>query len=297
MSQVTAPPLQPCEVEATWPLTGVSIGDALPSHPTRRVFRVDSDQGPYVAKMDPEPRLGRAGSDQIHVLDYLSGKGFAHSPALVRTRTGDPFAPIQGGTCCILEWIPRAVVDGTTKARTWGQLGEAAGRLNTYPEYPVPVRPPDSADAGRARTTGPGASLRIPIRELLERAGRLERLPSTALVHGEINDANSRRRTDGTVVLVDWDQAGTAPPAMEYGYPLIGVFLSEGDLFFDDRSASEFYAGYAAKGGIVERANLFDAALFHALRYMWWADTEQRWDRILYAVSQEAELCSVLAQG
>ena len=95
-------------------------------------------------------------------------------------------------------------------------------------------------------------------------------------------------------MLVDWDQAGTAAPAIEYGYPLISVFLAESDLVFDDRSASAFYDGYACSGGVVEPRALFDAALFHALRYMWWGDTEQRWRRIMHAVTHEAELCDVL---
>ena len=52
--------------------------------------------------------------------------------------------------------------------------------------------------------------------------------------------------------------------------------------------------GYARSGGVLESRALFDAALFHALRYMWWGDTERRWQRIMDAVSREVELCDVL---
>jgi hypothetical protein len=76
---------------------------------------------------------------------------------------------------------------------------------------------------------------------------------------------------------------------------LIAVFLSEGDLVFDDGSASMFYAAYVEAAGVGELPNAFDAALFHALRYMWWGDTERRWERIVHAVGREAELCSVIA--
>jgi hypothetical protein len=85
-----------------------------------------------------------------------------------------------------------------------------------------------------------------------------------------------------------------AAPAIEYGYPLINVFLSERDLAFDDRSAAAFDEGYSNSGGVLDHCALFDAALLHALRYMWWGDTERRWERAVHAVSREAELCSVL---
>jgi pentatricopeptide repeat protein len=112
--------------------------------------------------------------------------------------------------------------------------------------------------------------------ELLARAGELERQPPDALVHGEINTANARRRDDGSVVLIDWDQAGCAPAAMEYGYPLITVFLSEGEHAFDDPSACSFIRGYVEAGRVVDARQMFNGALFHALRYMWWGSTERR---------------------
>lgn len=51
---MTPPPLQPSEFEAVWPLTGVSIDGDLPSHPTRRVLKLRSDQG-AVAKLNTAP--------------------------------------------------------------------------------------------------------------------------------------------------------------------------------------------------------------------------------------------------
>ncbi len=102
--------------------------------------------------------------------------------------------------------------------------------------------------------------------EFLARVAELERLPTDALVHGEINDANARRRADGSVVLLDWDEAGAAAPAVELGYPLITNFLSEEDLTFDHSSACAFYRSYVESGGAIEPRQLFNAALFHALR-------------------------------
>jgi hypothetical protein len=114
------------------------------------------------------------------------------------------------------------------------------------------------------------------------------------LIHGELNESNIGRRRDGTVVFLDWDQAGTSATALEYGYPLITTFIAEEDLAFDEATAAGFYAGYAEAGGVIEPSRLFDAALFHALRYMWFGDVTQRWERIAYAVRNEAALIAAL---
>lgn len=72
------------------------------------------------------------------------------------------------------------------------------------------------------------------------------------------------------------------------------MFLAEKDLAFDHGSATAFYDGYARSGGVIEPLGLFNGALFHALRYLWWGDTEQRWERVIHAVSRESELCAVI---
>ncbi len=117
-------------------------------------------------------------------------------------------------------------------------------------------------------------------------------LDEVGLIHGEINEANARRRADGEVVLLDWDQAGIGPVALEYGYPLIAAFVSE-DLVIDHDSARGFYRGYTGVGGHIDCDRLFDAALFHALRYMWFGEDARRWERILFALSHEHLLTSL----
>lgn len=290
-----APPdLGPRELETAWPLTGVSVGEALPSFPTRGVFRVHSDQGEFIAKVKPAPRPDLADADQMYVLEYLAERGFAHSPVLLRTRRGQPIARINGTVVSVIEFLPKAVNEDVPTSGTWSRLGEAAARLNAFVDYPLPFGVSLSATLAQLSSRVKGLPFEARFLELLARAAELERLPPDALVHGEINGANARKRTDGTVVLIDWDQAGRAPAAMEYGYPLITVFVSEDEHTFDDRSAGAFLGGYVEAGGVVDARQMFNAALFHSLRYMWWGATERRWARILDAANREAELCAAL---
>lgn len=70
--------------------------------------------------------------------------------------------------------------------------------------------------------------------------------------------------------------------------------MPEETLVFDSTAASYLYAGYVESGGSMEPGLGFSAALFHALRYMWFGGIEQRWERIAYAVRHEADLTDTL---
>jgi hypothetical protein len=281
-------------LEAAWPLTGVSLGEALPGHPTRGVFRVFCDQGDFVAKVDPAPRPDLADVDQLHVLEHLSARGFAHAPALLRTRSRHRTARIRGSAVSLLEFIPLAMDEGFSTSDTWRQLGDAAARLNAFADYPRPFAIQVAAVFDQLAARVRGLPFEARFLEVLARAGEVVHLPSDALVHGEINQANARRRADGTVALVAGTKQGGPPGHWSTGYPLITVFLAENDDTFDDRSARAFYVGYMEAGGVIDRTQMFNAALFHALRYMWWGRTERRWERILHALSREADICDVI---
>lgn len=74
--------------------------------------------------------------------------------------------------------------------------------------------------------------------------------PTLGLVHGEINWANVRQRRDGTLVILNWDEAGHGATVLDAGYPLITVFLTE-KLHFQRHQAQAFYQGYF--GGTTRR--------------------------------------------
>lgn len=285
--------MDPHVLEAVWPLTGAVVGDRLLSGADRKVMKVHADQGLFVARVNSRARPDVGDPDQLYVLDYLRQRRFAHVPNLLRTRTGERTARLRGDLVSVLEYVP-AALDGGGRVGAWEQLGQAAARLNRHRGYPIPFAIPVGSALDELARRAAGRRFEARLLELLARVAELERLPTDALVHGEINDANARRRADGSVVLLDWDEAGAAAPAVELGYPLITNFLSEEDLTFDHSSACAFYRSYVESGGAIEPRQLFNAALFHALRYMWWGNVDQRWERVIYSVDREAELCSVL---
>jgi hypothetical protein len=99
----------------------------------------------------------------------------------------------------------------------------------------------------------------------------------------------------GRMVLVDWDQAGRGPRVLEAGYPLITQFVSL-DCEVDEAAARAFYGAYTGGEGMdrTEQNAVFAAAIFHALRYLPFADTGRRWNRILFAIDHRERLLATM---
>ena len=280
------------EVMANWPVTGAVVVAEKISYPTRRVLHLRCDQGEFAAKIDSKP--GSVDIEQrLAVLDHAAARGFRHAPALLRTCAGTRASCTPSRTITLLEYIPTRVITGDGDALAgWRDLGVAAARLNGLADYTVPFAVQVHEVAINLAERAAGTPFDVGVRSLLGRIETLADVAEMGLIHGEINGANGGRRSNGEVALLDWDQAGVGPLALEYGYPLIAAFVSE-DLVVDHGSARAFYAGYTDAGGDIDHDRLFDAALLHALRYMWFGDVHRRWERILHAVKHEDLLTSL----
>jgi len=280
------------EVMANWPVTGVVVVAEKISYRTRRVLRLRCDQGEFAAKIDLQP--GSVDTEQrLAVLEHLAARGFRRAPTLLRTCAGTRASCTPSRTITLLEYIPAPVITGDADALAgWRDLGAAAARLNGLADYTVPFALPVHQVVAELAARAAGTPFDGGVRALLRRVETLADVEEMGLIHGEINGGNAGRRANGEVVLLDWDQAGVGPLALEYGYPLIAAFVSE-DLVVDHGSARAFYGGYTDAGGQIDNDRLFDAALLHALRYMWFGDVHRRWERILHAVKHEDLLTSL----
>lgn len=229
------------------------------------------------------------------MFEYLGGNGFRRAPALLKTKTGDRFVRTGGKTVCVLEWIEGVRPPATIG--TWAELGRLAARLNARTDYPHDYAIPVAGAIAELTEQAERYPFRSEFLELVSTLGILADQPA-CLIHGELNPSNAVRSPDGRLSILDWDQAGTGPWALEGGYPLITTFLSE-DLVFDASSAAAFYGSWARDHdlGAGRKDIIFTAALFHALRYLGFGDPFRRWARIRYAVTHKHELLSALDAG
>jgi Ser/Thr protein kinase RdoA (MazF antagonist) len=286
-------------IETHWNLARVVADATLQQNPTRSVVAIRSDQGRHVVKVyRDEWALGLVNPTvaeidrRLTIFDYLERTGFRQAPALVKTRTGDRFVRGDGATIYILGWVAGTRPPATPG--TWAALGRLAADLNTRTDYPHDFAIPVAGAMAELAEQADGYSFRSEFLALVATLDVLADGP-TCLIHGELNPANAIRSPDGRLIVLDWDQAGTGPWALEGGYPLITTFLSE-DLSFDARSAAAFFGAWTGGHDLdAERRELiFTAALFHALRYLPFGDPARRWARIRHALAHRRALLSVL---
>jgi Ser/Thr protein kinase RdoA (MazF antagonist) len=291
---MATPVLDP-EVLSHWGLTGVVVGEERSTFPGRVVYPLRSDQGAFAAKVCPAGEPDPAGEDRPGLLEFLHGHGFPHAPELLRTVDGRATAVVGDSLVALIELLPRPLyTDESERASTWAELGAAAAALNAIEHCAFPFAVPVGEALAHLRIRAAGTHFERAFSAALDRASQVTECTRAALIHGEINVANALRRDDGTIVLVDWDQAGTGPVALEVGYPLIVSFVDEETHRVDEARARSFYGGYLHTG-VLEVRPTFAAAVFHALRYMWFGDVDKRWERISWALRNEGHLIELLA--
>lgn len=279
-------------IAKNWPLSDVALGKTFVSYPTRQVVEVFAKQGAFVAKIDQQPPIDHT-DPPFAVFDFLTSLAFPHVPALLKTNAGNRHVDLNQSRIVLMEYL--AGEQPSTQRATWEELGAIARKLNSFSGYPYPYAIDTSAAIGELEAQAEMHPQREQFHGFIAMLAPIVHTTHHGLIHGEINLANTARRGDGTLVLLDWDEAGHGPTLIEAGYPLIVVFLTE-DLQFQREPANGFYRQYYAGRGLTaqEKDDVFRAALFHALRYMPFANQQKRWERVCFAVAHQAELMSAL---
>lgn len=278
------------EIERRWDLTAVEIVDARVSYPTRGVFHLTSDRGEFAAKVFADLSADDV-SASVRTLLEVTRSGYAHAPNLVSATSGHYVEMTGVGAVLLMEFLP-VILNKTDTVATWEDLGSALGILNTLDgrrPFAIPVEAALREQVDRTN----GTAFESGVGRLVERLTTLTSARVDGVIHGEANPSNAGRRATGELVLLDWDQAGTATTALEYGYPLITCHVSE-SRHVDEEAITAFYGAYQSTGSHVDRSLAIDAALFHALRYMWFANTEARWERIEFVLGIERDLIGLI---
>lgn len=285
--------LNPHFIAEHWPLTDISFGETFESYPTRRVVQVCAAQGEFVAKIDDQPLAIDVASQAYAVFDFLASRAFPHIPVLLKTRDGHRLVHTHNRSIALMEYVGGERPDASRS--TWEEFGAIARTLNTITGYPNSYAIDMQGAIAELMEQANAYPHKAQFHRFVTLLAPLVYAPKLGLVHGDINLANAARRKDGTLVLLDWDEAGTGPTVLEAGYLLIVVFLTE-DLHFRQELATAFYHRYYAGSAPPddEKELLFRAALLHALRSMQWANHQQRWERVCYAVAHQKQLLSAL---
>lgn len=281
-------------VELNWNLPNIKLLNTLQNFDNRQVHLIDSDNGKVVCKVFQ----GQFSDDQFKqltsIFDYLANKKFKNAPNILKGKNGENFITNDNVRIIVMEYIEGETPETTSE--NYAKLGSIVGELNNYNDYPHPAL--ISVDAIRPDFAELAKQLPERIRsEYLELSKQLPDIDSMprSLIHFEASLGNTLQKADGTIVILDWDEAGTGATILDSGYHLITSFVSE-DLQFDEHAARAFYFAYLQAHKLTEQElnHLFEASLFHALRYIIWGDTEKRWQRIQWSIENKSNLMSVI---
>jgi hypothetical protein len=290
---MTLPELVLSALTSQWNIPVPEIVGTNQTYPTRTLLTVKSEIGTFAVKVDSQPSSDNSANV---VLPFLQARRFPHSPRIFPTRNGHYSLILDSAEVTVLEYIPHQLA----AAESWTALGMAAARLNQIQDFPFPyvVNPQGAFDELTQWCTDQTfadefSAILASIRPSIDSsANKSSATPCIGLVHGEINLANARRRHNGEIVLLDWDEAGFAPIELELGYPLITIFMDETTLAYDAASARKFYHAYDTSefASSLNRDCIWAFGLLHALRSLTWYNTAARWARVQRAIELKDDI-------
>lgn len=275
-------------------LTLLTLLDHKGYFDVRQTLLVDCQEGRFAVKVFQVTGHPLQDQRQRDVFQYLQSVHYPHIPRLLETRSGQPAAAGPGWWMQVMEYIPVGL-QGQASPDDWRKLGAAAGRLNQFQDYPEAYPIPVDGAVKEIAAWAQGRPFERPLLDLLARLDSLQSASEMGLIHGEINPMNAARRDNGEMVILDWDEAGTGRLVLELGYPLITNFVTVRSHSLLVEEGCAFYAGYRSEHpSLPDQEMIFAAALYHAIRYMQFADAEGRWARILWAVDHQDQLMRLI---
>ncbi|MEK7504834.1 MAG: phosphotransferase [Patescibacteria group bacterium] len=279
----------PRKIEKTWALENVTQERVLQQNEDRLVVLFNSDQGKFVCKTASPWKTAVALEKDTTVFQFLLEQNFSHAPKFLLTKSGKRFAELDSRLVYLMEYVEGKKPEATVE--TYQKLGAMTAELHLLENYPHKT---DFDPAIIIATNFPDNAKKPPFgEEYLKVAATLPNFSvfSQTLIHTDIAPANAIEKADGSLTLIDWDDAGVGSAVLDLGYPLLSQFTTE-DLELRPELARAFYGAYLAKREITatEKKVLFSAGLFFALMYLIYGDTTKRWERLNWALKHREEI-------
>jgi len=286
-------------IERLWPLSDVGIGDLQDSQGAA-VYRLRTNQGAFMLKVLASSIDAKRANRYIHVLDFLNKCNFP-APRVLATRDGRFLSNWKGRYIYILLYIEGRTVEESEKEEY--ELGRVASRLHAITDYPYQT---SLVTKTILLSRLNGSHIKTEYDKLILSLPDFSK-DSQVLIHTDLCPSNAIWTQDGTVMLIDFDDAGMGAKSLDIGYPLFTQFIDyEGrlprqapkqgsKLYFKENVARAFYAGYFANTTLNsdEKELIFDGALFRMLEELAYLPSEAldfRWKHIQYALDNKENI-------
>lgn len=252
-------------IEREWPLTHVRIVKTILGKDERTIVLATSTEGDYVFKIAHHDKPEAILKKDVTVLHFLQKKNFTASPTILKTHSGHLYTRVSSCLVYALKYI-----EGVTPApspRTWQKFGKTLASLHLIEpsqkfksNFTVKSQRVKMLKLARSFGTEPRYA------EMWKKLPNFRNLPQS-MIHTDAALNNAIERADGSLVLLDWDDAGRGPCVLDIGFVLTS-FLTSG-LRFQQTNATAFLKGYSLVRRIrkQEKRYAVDAGLFFGLSY------------------------------
>lgn len=227
-----------------------------------RVFELRTDSGRWAVKGSFEPVDPEAAATDLRLQEAARDAGIA-LPEAIRALDGSPVQTVDGRDWRVYRWVEEATrpepADLSDIARSAGEVMarlhalRLPGTAEVSPWLTVPPGDDDwSALELRVARSGKAwaprfAEVMSGVPELSGIVRAAAELP-TVLSHCDVTPDNVAVQPDGTLLVLDWEHAGSLPPVRELGYALIHWAVGpRGTVDID--VAAALAAGYRGAGG------------------------------------------------
>lgn len=272
-------------IESNWPLTDVVIKEMPRQGNGGSVGIVESKEGRYVYKIPGSWKKADALERDLGVYDFLNAKDFQHIPKLLKTKNAKDFVNAGDTLVFLMEFVEGEAP--VPNPETYTEIAKVLAKLHSIKDFPF-VSDYKPADAIPELIVGAEKfAFKDEYSAILKTIRDFSHLPLVPM-HTEMTPQNCVLKPDGTLIAIDWDEAGLGPAVLDLGVALINHFVTE-DLEILDENAHAYYQTYFSLRNMpeAEREYLFDAGLFWACAWVGYGDTEKRWKRLQWAMANK----------
>ena len=252
-------------IETEWPVTGVQFVKTTPGKDKRITVYVKSNKGECIFKIAHRKKTEKILKKDTTVLRFLQKKKFKASPGILETRNGHLYKRINDRLVYAMEYIHGITPKSSPKV--WHELGKVVASLHLI-KPPQSLRSAFTVASQRAKMLKLAGRFKVESRyiDIVKKLPNLAMLPQS-MIHTDVAVNNVIQKPDGSLVLVDWDDAGKGPSVLDIGFVLTSFLTSK--LKFESAKAIAFFTGYRSvrKMPEVEKRFAVDAGLLFGLSY------------------------------
>lgn len=190
----------------------------------------------------------------IRALEYLGKKNQKMVPELVWNIEGGYYTQIDGFYFYVMEYIEGRKLEASPEDEY--KLGEAAAVLHSFNDYPYQSCYDIRNEINKMKERFSDYDFKTEYDEIIRSFPDFGQYRQS-FIHTDIGPHNAMMDSNGNVVFIDLDDAGTGSPYMDFGWSFIMQFVDynrqTGEMRYEFDNAKAFFDGYNSKTKITRQ--------------------------------------------